>query len=176
MGKVVYSKTFTKDDAMDLGAALIATADLYPLTFVTERDFFPLVVKYLRGRVPTLRAEARITAKGRIAFRLGGNNPTWLELAVQARAYADKNHPKLKMPGYQRNSLLASQNRAELRKLMTEPKGKTRFLLLVDLNGQYDLSGLEADYRDEANKNIGGKTVRIVYTSRRRTLNFCASG
>jgi hypothetical protein len=171
MTKVLYSKILTIPDVTDLGRALVTTANLYPMRFVTERDFFPLVVTYLSGRVPALKAEVA-TDRGRIDFRLKGNNPTWLELAVQARAFSDKNFPEVQLPGYSVGALYASQNRQELRKLMNETRGKTRFLLLIDLNGGYDLPKLEAAYRNEARTHIHGKPVRVVYVSPTRSHHF----
>jgi hypothetical protein len=57
MAKVLGSKILTIADVLDLGRALINTANIYPLSFVTEKDFFPLVVAYLTGRVPALKTE-----------------------------------------------------------------------------------------------------------------------
>lgn len=48
---------------------------------------------------------------------------------------------------------------------MKEQTGKTRFLLLVDLHGGYDLDNLEAEYKKEAKKFKKGKSVRVVYVS-----------
>ena len=139
-------------DVLGLGRALIETANLYPTRFLTERDFSPLVAAYLNGRVPSLKAE--VAAKGgTIDFHLKGANPTWLELAVQPRALCDKNFPTLAFSGHRfKNNLYGSQNKAELRKLMHEPKGKTRFLLLVDLSVGYDTDRLRAGYQREASK------------------------
>lgn len=164
MAKVAGHKILTTQDVIDLGQALLKTSNLYPLRFVTERDFFPLVVTYLNGRVPALETEVS-TDHGRIDFQLKGNNPTWLELAVQSRALTDKNCPNIEFPGTDLGTLYASQNRNELQKLMTEPKGKTRFLLLLDLNGGYNFPKLKSDYRAEALDIAGRKSVRVVYVS-----------
>jgi hypothetical protein len=129
---------------------------------------------YLNGRVPAMKAEVSIDG-GRFDFCLKGNNPTWLELAVQARAFKDKNHSEIQMPGYALTALLASQNRGEVRKLMKEPKGKTRFLLLLDLNGRYNLDKLESGYRNEAAKHAGGKSIRVIYVSQTTDHHFRAA-
>jgi hypothetical protein len=175
MEKVLYSKILTISDVIELGRALIQTANLFPMRFVTERDFFPLVITYLNGRVPAMKAEALTDDRGRIDFRLTGNNPTWLELAVQARAFKDKNYPDVQLPGYSVTALLASQNKGEIRKLMKEAKGKTRFLLLLDLNGSYNLRNLESGYRKEAAKHLGGKTIRVIYVSATTEYHFRAT-
>lgn len=161
-------------DVIALGGALIAVSDLYPTRFLTERDFFPLVVAYLTGRVPALKTEAS-TTHGRVDFHLKGTNPTWLELAVQPRTLIDKNYTSIVFPGHNsKTSLYAGQNKSELKKLMSESKGKTRFLLLLDLHGGYNLTTLEAGYKTEAAKNKNGKSVRVVYVSRLNSKHFKA--
>ena len=158
-------KILTIADVQDLGRTLIDVANTYPTRYLTEKDFFPLVVTYLTGRVPSIALEVA-SSEGVIDFQLKGNNPTWLELAVQPRAIIDPNCPTVKFPGHvSRNSLYASQNRPELRKLMLEPSGKTRFLLLVDLTGKYDLPSLTLAYQAETQKIKKGKTIRVVYSS-----------
>ena len=57
---------------------------------------------------------------------------------------------------------------------MSESKGKTRFLLLLDLHGGYNLTTLEAGYKTEAAKNKNGKSVRVVYVSRLNSKHFKA--
>ena len=174
MKSVLYSKILNRSDVVELGKALIQTANRFPMRFVTEKDFSPLVITYLNGRVPAMKPEA-ITDRGRIDFCLTGNNPTWLELAVQARAFKDANRSDVQMPGYSVTSLLASQNRGEIRKLIKEPRGKTRFLLLLDLNGGYDLGKLKSGYQKEAAKHRCGKTIRVVYVSAQTDCHFKAS-
>lgn len=169
-------KKLTINDVLELGRTLIDTANLYPTRFLTERDFFPLVVAYLSGRVPSLKAEVS-TKEGTIDFHLKGANPTWLELAVQPRTLCDKNFPYVTFAGHKfKNNLYGSQNRAELRKLMLEPKGKTRFLLLVDLSIGYEVGKLKAGYRREAKKLKKGKSVRVVYAAQdwKRSFHFKA--
>jgi hypothetical protein len=43
------SRQCTTSDVEQLGAALIEVADQYPTRYLTERDFFPLVVAYLHA-------------------------------------------------------------------------------------------------------------------------------
>lgn len=165
MTKPSSHKKLTIADVTDLGRALIDVANSFPTRYLTEKDFFPLVITYLTGRIPSLAAEAA-SSEGVIDFQLKGTNPTWLELAVQPRAIVDANWPSVKFPGHSaKNSLYASQNRSELRKLMLEPTGKTRFLLLLDLTGKYDFPALKLAYQAEAKKIKKGKSIRIVYVS-----------
>lgn len=164
------SKILTVKDVEALGNMLVEVADRYPTKFLTERDFFPLVVAYLTGRVPGVEAEVA-TTKGRIDFKLKGTNPTWLELAVQPRVLKDENHPELKIAGGTgKTSLYASQNRPEIQKLMKARSGKTRFLLLVDLQGTYDVGLLMNYYQDETKQIRKGKAINVTYVSRKVTL------
>ena len=172
---VALHKILNITDVLALGRTLIEVADLYPTRYLTERDFFPLVVAYLSGRVPGIRTEVD-SSGGRVDFQLKGTNPTWLELAVQPRTLGDVNYPTLAFPGHNaKTALYAGQNAPELRKLMMEPKGKTRFLLLVDLHGGYNLAKLENGYKAGAKKNKNGKSVRVVYVSRTAEKAFLAS-
>ncbi len=164
MAKSSAHQKLTIEHVKDLGRMLIEVANLYPTKFLSERDFFPLVVAYLTGRIPSMEAEVS-TTEGRIDFQLKGTNPTWLELAVQPRTLADKNFPNVAFPGNKAKTLYASQNRPELRKLMNEQTGKTRFLLLVDLHGGYVLKKLETGYKTEAKTYKKGKSIRVVYVS-----------
>ena len=135
-------KKLTICDVQELGRVLLHVANLYPTSFLTERDFFPLVVTYVTGRIPSVNTEVA-SSDGVIDFQIKGTNPTWLELAVQPRALIDANCPDVRFPSHKsRTSLYASQNRSELRKLMKVKIGTTRFLLLVDLTGKYDCSAL----------------------------------
>jgi len=158
-------KKLTITDVQQLGRVLIDVANLYPTRFLTERDFFPAVVTYLTGRIPSVDTEVA-SSEGTIDFQLKGNNPMWLELAVQPRAPIDGNCPTVKFPGHTaRNALYASQNRPELRKLRYVKTGKTRFLLLIDLTGKYDITALRAGYREEIKKLKGGRSIGVVYSS-----------
>lgn len=153
-------------DVIQLGKMLIEVSNSFPTRFLTERDFFPLVVAYLTGRVPSLQPEVQLNG-GVADFRLGGSNDTWLELAVQPRQLRDANNLSLHFPGHAaKNALYPSEkaNGKELKKLMCEPKGKTRFLLLVDLAG-YDFDKLKKLYLKAGKKIVGLKSVRVVYVA-----------
>lgn len=165
-------KSLTIADVSALGSALIEVADLYPLLYRTERDFFPLVLSYLHGRVPSVKTEVGDTA-GRIDFRVGGPNPALLELAVAARALSDPYHVYQKFPRHQgATQLYASQNRSELRKLKTAPQtqAKNRYLLLLDLRGIHDFSALMEGYKSE--NRGGGAAIRVVYVKRGESKHF----
>jgi len=161
-------KSLTRADVSALGSALIEIADLYPLQYRTERDFFPLVLAYLHGRVPSVQAEVGATA-GKIDFRIGGPNPALLELAVAPRALSDPDRPEQKFPGHHATTqLYASQNKSELRKLKEVPqsKARNRYLLLLDLRGIHDFSALKTGYESELPRFKGGAVVRVVYVKR----------
>ena len=169
-------KKLTIADVQGLGRVLIDVANLYPTRFVTEREFFPSVLTYLTARIPSVDTEVS-SAEGKIDLQLRGNNPTWLELAVQPRIIIDTDCPEVRFPGHEsRNSLYASQNRAELRKLMREPRGGTRFLLLIDFTGNYDSETLRRGYCAEVKRIGHGKPVRVVLSSQdsSRDDNFLA--
>jgi hypothetical protein len=165
MSSAPAHKILNIQDVQQLGRVLIDVSNLYPTRFLTERDFFPLVVTYLTGRLPSVIPEVA-SSEGVIDFQLRGNNPTWLELAVQPRQIIDPNSPHVLFPGHNhKNSLYASQNRPELKKLMYAPTGKTRFLLLIDLVGTYDPATLKTAYQSEGAKNKTGQSIRVVYSS-----------
>ena len=139
-------KSLTISDVIALGETLVALGNQYPLTYRTERDFFPLVMAYLRGRVPTLKPEAQVE-DGRVDFRVGGTNPAYLELAVAPRALQDPDFPALVIPGHGApTQLYASQNTTELQKLRAIPqsKAKNRYLLLIDFRAGRKRSAVKA--------------------------------
>ena len=162
-------------DVQALGKMLIEVADLYPLTYVTERHFFPLVVAYLSGRVPGLEPEVE-TKGGRIDFHLKGNNPCLLELAVQSRKLRDVHCQDIYFPSESARPLYASNNSPELKKLIKSKGAKTRFLLLVDLQGNYEYEKLKTGYIATAARISGKNSVRVIYVSRDSSdkLHFCA--
>lgn len=165
-------KKLTIDDVKELGKVLIKVSNLYPLQFITERDFFPLVLTYLEGRIPGVDTEFNVTG-GRVDFRFKGPNPTLLELAVQPREIQDVNFTTLVFPtNKSKSNLNASQNRSEIEKLTKDKKAKTRFLLLVDLRGNYDKANLIQRYKNESAKHPNGTSVRVVYVSRQEAYNF----
>lgn len=168
-------KSLTISDAKALGQALIEVADTYPTRFLTETDFYPLVVAYLRGRVPALKPEA-IVVGGSVDFRVGGPNPALLELAVAPRELRDGCQDALKFPGHGRAPQLhASQNKSELKKLRAVPQSqaKNRYLLLLDFRGTLDPRKLRESYTATAAKVAPSQNViRVVYVSRDRAFDF----
>ena len=90
---------FKTQDVVDLGKALMDLGDRYPTRFLTERDFFPLVVAYLHGRVPNVKPEA-IIGDGQVDFRLGGKNGSLIELVVAPRQLRDPNADDVHFPGH----------------------------------------------------------------------------
>jgi hypothetical protein len=93
-----------------------------------ERQLDPLFYAYLKGRHSTIKVSRQVhvhfvnkSHPSRVDFRLGGSNPTLLELAVRPPG------------GFQ--ELMGPQNKKELRKLSKFPqtKAKRRILLLLDL-------------------------------------------
>ncbi|MBI5066937.1 MAG: hypothetical protein HZB56_01770 [Deltaproteobacteria bacterium] len=160
-------------DVVDLGKALIAVADEYPTQFLTERDFFSLARAYLHGRFPGVSAEHRVK-EGAIDFRLGGTNPSVLELAVAPRALADACHKQQRFPGHiSATQLYASQNRSELRKLarVAQAKARKRYLLLLDLRG-LDHQDLKAGYLKWSARRRGGSPIRVVHVRRDSERHF----
>ena len=168
-------KSLTIPDTKALGQALIDVADAYPTRFLTETDFYPLVVAYLRGRVPALKTEA-IVVGGSVDFRVGGPNPALLELAVAPRELRDGRQDNLKFPGHSKAPQLhASQNKTELKKLRTVPQSqaKNRYLLLLDFRGTLDVKKLKASYAATAAKMAPSRNaIRVVYVSRDRACDF----
>ena len=161
-------KSLTIEDVKTLGATLIEVADLYPLQFRTERDFFPLVLAYLNGRVPSVETETG-TTNGTIDFRIGGPNPAVLELAVAPRALIDPNNPTQQFPGHKAaTQLYATQNKTELKKLKGVPQSqaRNRYLLLLDLWGKHDYSSLQEGYEKALAPGGGGECVRGIYVKR----------
>src|ERR1043166_9470685 len=96
--RVAIHLTVRVDDIRDLGVALLEVADTYPLLFRTEADFYPLVLTYLRGRVPSAIPERRVVG-GAIDFWVGGANPAAIEITVAPRHLQDKNHLGQSFPG-----------------------------------------------------------------------------
>lgn len=175
--KVTYSKFLNTDDVKDLGSALVSLADSYPLTLRTERDFFPLIEAYLHGRVPVLQAESNRSG-GRVDFRVGGNNPSLLELAVAPRALQDPNDPSVTFPGNKyKSQLYAVANKPELKKLAKEKAAKARYLLLLDLRGEHDNLMLQAGYKKLVPKGRNHAPVTVVYVCKsREPLSFSIGG
>lgn len=169
---VAPHKKLTIRDVKALGLMLAEVSDLYPLVFRTERDFYPLVMAYLSGRVPGVDVEKHVS-KGKIDFALKGNNPTALELAVQPRRLSDPDDEDLRFAGHTHaNVLHATQNESELKKLANADAYKTRFLLLVDLRGSYGKDALRASYESAGTRLRLKRPVRIVFVGPSTAVDF----
>jgi hypothetical protein len=84
------SHTLTLKNVKELAASLIDVADRYPKIFVTEVDFYPLVIAFLSWKLKGLRAEAPLEGGQAVDFKVQGTtNPAYLELAVAPRALGD---------------------------------------------------------------------------------------
>jgi hypothetical protein len=174
----VSHQLFKAADVTALGQALIAIADRYPLRFLTERDFFPIVEAYLHGRVPQMRAEA-LVSDGKVDFRIGQRNPVLLELVVAPRAFVDPGAPEIRFAGHEGSTqLYATGNKSELRKLASVPQSqaRTRYLLLVDLRAKHDYERLRAQYLKELPRGQGHNPVRVVYATRGEVRSFVVGG
>lgn len=169
-----YGKQFTTDDVTSLGKMLIEVADRYPLQYLTERDFFPLVCAYMKGRVPRLHPEVAVDS-GAIDFRIGGSNPSVIELAVAPRAFADPHAPATVFPGHSAaTQLYATQNGTELKKLSAVPqsRAKMRYLLLVDFRSAFEKAQLKALYEKTASTTGIANPVKVVYVARNNDFVF----
>ncbi len=170
---VVQSRLCTIPDIEQLGAALIEVADRYPTRYLTERDFFPLIVAYLHGRFPGVSAEHAVD-EGAIDFRLGGTNPSAIELAVAPRMLADSFFTTLHFPGHGKaTQLYATQNRTELKKLgaMPQSKAKMRYLLLLDFRG-FDQVEMRRKYEAEGRSLKLQNPVCVLHVSRDQTMSY----
>ncbi|MCC7535016.1 MAG: hypothetical protein IT379_02315 [Deltaproteobacteria bacterium] len=161
--------TLTLGDVKRLGAALLDIADRYPTGFVTEIDFYPLVIAFLSWKLAGLKAEAR-GGEGTEAvdFKVTRTtNPAYLELAVAPRVLGDleADVPKA-FPN--KTQLYATQNASELNKLSSLGGAtKGRFLLLLDLRKKpHDVQDLRNKYEAAAKEMSGSNGVRVVYIHR----------
>lgn len=171
--KTKHTKLVTTSDVVELGLALIGVGDLYPTRYLTERDFYPLVHAYFRGRVPA-KSEWP-TESGPVDFRFGGTNQALLELAVAPRWLRDGSFTDLEFPGHRKATQLhPSQNRRELKKLLMTGQGqaKKRYLLLIDFMDAHQEVNLRRGYEKEAGGQAGVRPVRIVYVSRVKQFSF----
>lgn len=161
----------------DLSHVLIKVADQYPLQYLTERDFYPLVLAYLSGRVPKLKTEV-LKEGSKVDFRVGGTNPAVLELAVRPRVIQDAYCTELEVRGHKIGGRqhFASQNVTELEKLSGYPQSqaKFRYLLLIDFQKGDSLDDLESKYNEVADQ-IGSARlgpITVVYAVRQEVRTF----
>ena len=136
----------------------------------SERGLDPLLYAYLKAAHPRVRVTRQMnihfsgsSRPSRIDFRLGGSNPSVVELAVR--------------PWNGAQQLQGPQNLSELRKLSKVPitQAKRRILLLVDLKkGALSKDFLKATY-DPLHAGQGKKvrhTVTVVYVHQSSSFWF----
>jgi hypothetical protein len=152
---------FGTSQAVSAARQLLALRKDYSNPPKGERELDPLFYAYLKGHHTKARVSRQAHVRfanrkkpSRIDYRVGGPNPTLLELAVR--------------PPNGIQELMGPQNLKELRKLSKFPqtKAKRRILLLLDLKGTPILkSRLKASY-DTLNAGPGRKNrnaVTVVY-------------
>lgn len=119
---------FGTAEAIEAAKALIQLRRDYSNPPKTERGLDPIFYGYIRAAHPHVKVSRQIPIKfhgarkpSRIDYRLGGTNPSVVELAVR--------------PVDGQQQLCGPQNHEELRKLskVIPSKAKRRILLLVDL-------------------------------------------
>lgn len=164
---------FGTKQARAMGFRLYDITDQYPMTFLTERSFYPAVVTYLVDRYPKLHTEFKV-AKGEVDFKIGGVNPALLELAVQPRQLQDANSHNIKFPGHnQATCLYSSANRSELEKLKHSTVSvKSRILLLIDLTNKYAPTKLFNGYVDMAAKVGGPHKATVILIQRHHAYHL----
>lgn len=164
--EIVHSKKLTIDDLTEIGERVVDLAKSYKIKRKSEFFYDALLCGYLAASYPSVSRQMRIYRRHqahplRIDFRVGGTNPTVLELAVR---YANG------------AGLFAQANTDELQKLTRLKKPKTRFLLLLDPTTCMPLSreSLEEEY-ERVNRGPGrfqAQPVRVVYARAGHSFNF----
>ena len=161
---------FGTSEAISAASALVDLRKDYSNPPKTERGLDPIFYGYITAAHSKVKVSRQVHIKfhgakkpSRIDFRIGGSNPTVLELAVR--------------PTDGQQQLCGPQNLDELRKLskVTPSKAKRRILLLVDLK-KYPISkaSLKATY-DPLHAGPGRKprhAVTVVYFHRQSNFSF----
>jgi hypothetical protein len=127
-------KYLNAGNVIRIAKSLIYISNKFPLGYLAEKDFYPLIIMGLR--MLGYKFEYEVGAGGgRIDFKTKGTNPTYLEVALARRTLVDANFENLKFIGCPESSpeLHPSQNRKEIGKLKKIKLAKGRFLLLIDL-------------------------------------------
>lgn len=128
----------------------------------------PILYAFLKGRFGSVTRQHHVPVYGsnkpkRIDFRVGGPNPSVMELAVRSPVGS--------------GSLLGGPNTSELRKLskVSETRARNRILLLIDLYaGHYTKEALKSSY-DHIHAGPGKFKrcpVRVVYGHMNNRFNF----
>jgi len=131
----------------------------------------PILYAYMKGRFGPVTRQHHVSVYGsqkpkRIDFRIGGTNPSVMELAVRSPLGS--------------GSLLGGPNTSELRKLckVSTTQAKLRVLLLIDLYANhYTKSDLKDSY-DTVHAGPGKFKrcpVRVVYVHMKNRFNFAWS-
>ncbi len=157
---------FGTEEAMNAGLALFRLRTKYSKRFNLETELDPIFFGYLTGRYPKIRVSRQFHVRfassknpSRIDFRIGGTNPTLLELAVR--------------PPEGTQQLNGPQNHTELKKLSKFPnsEARRRILLLIDLkNEPIDKETLEGTYKElhAGRGNRKRHPVTVVYVHENR--------
>lgn len=161
---------FGTREAIKAALALIELRSDYSNPPKTERGLDPIFYGYLRGTYQKVRVsrQMQMTFSGasrpsRIDYRVGGTNPTVLELAVR--------------PEDGKQQLNGPQNHHELLKLskVVPSKAKRRVLLLVDLKKKpIQKYSLKKSY-DKLHAGRGRKprhSVTIIYVHAKHQYSF----
>ena len=161
---------FGTAEAIAAAQALIRLRKHYTNPPKTERGLDPIFFGYITAAHPkvTVTRQSHVTFHGttkpsRIDFRLGGTNPTYLELAV--------------CPADGQQQLCGPQNHDELLKLskIIPSKGKRRILLLVDLKKNPMTKAKLKDTYDPLHAGPGKKArhpVTVVYVHATTEFSF----
>lgn len=161
---------FGTTEAITAGQALIKLRKHYSNPPKSERGLDPIFFGYITAAHSkvTVTRQSHVTFHGatrpsRIDFRLGGTNPTYLELAVR--------------PANGQQELCGPQNLDELVKLskIIPSKGKRRILLLVDLKKKPMAKGKLEDSYAPLHAGPGKKArhpVTVVYVHESTSYSF----
>lgn len=161
---------FGTTEAISAALALIQLRKDYSNPPKTERGLDPIFYGYITAAHPKVNVTRQVHIKfhgakkpSRIDFRIGGSNPTVLELAVR--------------PSDGQQQLCGPQNHDELLKLskVTPSKAKRRILLLIDLKkNPMTVAALKATY-DPLHAGPGKKprhSVTVVYVHSQSHFSF----
>jgi hypothetical protein len=161
-----------------LGRSLIAAADCYPTCYLTERDFYPLVIAFLNGAGIPCKREFQIESGGVIDFRTGGTNPGLLELVVVPRQFTDKHCTGLQISGHsQKTQSQPSATEPEITKLVKHTSRMAiRCLLIVNFGHQINAQKMAKQYLNKWPANGNHPKVVVAVVSRTHAFHFNVAG
>jgi hypothetical protein len=165
--KMQRHKKATCRDIIDLGETVREMAQAYSIKRKGEFFYDALLFGLLRARYPNASRQLKLRMRPgqaraqRIDFRLGGTNPTVIELAHGSR----------------RMGLGPSSNRSELQKLCRQRKARTRFLLLSDTSDKLpavNKEDLQSRYKawNPGRGRFDRLTVQVIYARRDHSFVF----